>query len=224
MCLLIHLSAAESRAGSVTQGSDIAVVDDVVEIATIVVTGLIIKETIAAVSGRNASSLGSIGFSSRFFSFHMDDVDIHAMASGMSSGSGAGSGSGDATASGTLRFTGAGTVTLDVSVSPKLQVSKSNPLTESGSASFTTDIDSPTLGSLFHDGETITDGTFDIPKTQTISFDVTPLSPVELNFTYAISASAQVVTPEPASLTLLGIGIAGMAGCAWRRRKTLAKS
>lgn len=29
-------------------------------------------------------------------------------------------------------------------------------------------------------------------------------------------------TPEPASLTLLGIGIAGMAGYGWRRRKLAA--
>jgi hypothetical protein len=38
-------------------------------------------------------------------------------------------------------------------------------------------------------------------------------------FTFFEAASS---TPEPASLTLLGLGIAGMAGYGWRKRKHAA--
>jgi hypothetical protein len=43
----------------------------------------------------------------------------------------------------------------------------------------------------------------------------------DINFAVSINGQIQV-SPEPTTLTLLGIGIAGMAGYAWRRKKRAA--
>jgi hypothetical protein len=45
------------------------------------------------------------------------------------------------------------------------------------------------------------------------------LLPFDTSTIVKLDVSAPSGIPEPASMTLLGLGIAGVAGCAWRRRK-----
>jgi len=53
----------------------------------------------------------------------------------------------------------------------------------------------------------------------TLTGTITSTGPTTESITGSYSGSL-TSTPEPATITLLGIGIAGMAGYGWRRRKT----
>jgi hypothetical protein len=55
----------------------------------------------------------------------------------------------------------------------------------------------------------------------TLVIQETPVAGVtSFNFDNINVTEQATVTPEPASLTLLGLGVAGMAGYGWRRRRT----
>jgi hypothetical protein len=103
-------------------------------------------------------------------------------------------------------------------------------LSSSGSFSHVADPPIQWASNLISDGDLIfrpphgngkiikSDGTEDdyqggISKTRDLFGHVT-------TFSFVVSGSHQAPSPEPATITLLAIGIAGMAGYAWRRRKT----
>jgi hypothetical protein len=91
----------------------------------------------------------------------------------------------------------------------------------SGSATLATTYSAaPSPGNFWRSWETKT-GTFVASSTSVdLRFSATTLQDVGLDNVQVVEAPSAV--PEPATLTLLGIGIAGWAGYGWRRRKKAA--
>jgi hypothetical protein len=125
-------------------------------------------------------------------------------------------------------FTGIGTVSQTITTVPGQQYEIDFAyLAENGTPnSFVADFGSNTLFSVFND---VSNTTNPATWTHITAFATAPGTSTTLSFTSnndpfydaldSVSVEAVPNVPEPASLALLGIGIAAIAGYSWRRRK-----
>ena len=185
----------------------------------IVVGGLVIKNVVAAVSGRDAASLGSVSFKSQYVSFSIDDVDINANVTGTGLPPQPGSGFGSISGLGAISFSvPSGTncsssnlcsVDLSVTASQSLSINLSDPTLERVSGMTSIGI-SDSVGSLYSESFSAS-GNFSQSQSfsQNFRLNVAPGTTNTLTVNADIMG-AGVIVPEPASLALATVALAGL--------------
>lgn len=201
------------------KGKDIGVLAALLVIVGVVATLFVTKLIISAATGRDAHSIGSVTFNARLFTFTIDDIYINANAGGGGVPPAPGHGDGFVTATGGLRFHGFGTQTLNVHIQPNLSVLYSNRALESGQAHAHFTLESPQLGELVNFDKVIKDGSFTTPMDKTVTFNVRPFNPIDINFNYRVDGFANIV-PEPSSVLLLVMGMASIGILITRRGRS----